>query len=70
MASGLREIGYDHNIDMEIAHPRVEDIKVPGAIWSEYDYEPGEMVSRGYSFLKRLLKDLKGDEINTIKEGN
>ena len=56
VARGLKETGYRHNIDMEIAHPHVEDIRVPGAIWRAYDYMPDQMASNGLRFLKGLLK--------------
>jgi D-psicose/D-tagatose/L-ribulose 3-epimerase len=56
LAAGLKEIGYDHNIDIEIAHPHVENIRVPGAIWREYDHMPDEMARKGFDFLKDLLE--------------
>ena len=56
MAEGLIKIGYDYNIDMEIAHPHVENIRIPGAIWRAYDHEPDEMARKGFDFLKGLLK--------------
>jgi D-psicose/D-tagatose/L-ribulose 3-epimerase len=56
VAAGLKEIGYSHNIDIEIAHPHVENIRIPGAIWRKYDHEPDEMAGKGFDFLKDLLK--------------
>ncbi|MEF9426684.1 MAG: sugar phosphate isomerase/epimerase [Candidatus Mariimomonas ferrooxydans] len=56
MFEGLRKIGYGHNINLEIAHPHVENIRIPGAIWRVYDHEPDEMARKGFDFLKGLLK--------------
>jgi D-psicose/D-tagatose/L-ribulose 3-epimerase len=58
MAAGLREIGYIHNIDMEIAHPHVANIRVHGAIWRAYDHMPDDMALQGYRFLKNLLESV------------
>jgi D-psicose/D-tagatose/L-ribulose 3-epimerase len=58
VAAGLREIDYVHNIDMEIAHPHVANIRVPGAIWRVYDHMPDEMAVQGYRFLESLLESV------------
>ena len=57
---GLNKIDYQHNIDLEIAHPGVENIREPGAIWRVYDYyDQDEMAREGYNYLKLLLSKYK-----------
>jgi D-psicose/D-tagatose/L-ribulose 3-epimerase len=53
--AGLKETGYNHNIDMEVAHPHVENIRIPGAIWRVYDHYPDKMARDGFDFLNRLI---------------
>ena len=55
IAKGLKEINYEYNIDLEIAHPHVENIREPGAIWRVYDYQPDKMAKEGYKYLKSIL---------------
>lgn len=56
LARGLKEIKYQHNVDMEIAHPHVENIREPGAIWRVYDFEPDLMAVKGFKYLKTILR--------------